>query len=299
METSKKMNTFIREFTRRAIKIPSLKPIEGCDWPNPDEECDSRNRKVLIESSSGESLEKALRYSLKSLDKIKEPKLNEDREYCSIGPEFQRLIRDPKEIVNITRAFSIWSGASKQLNGMEKKQFLNKISGMVTDDIQRRMITIGLYVFYFTIALVLLVHQFGMRGNLPAPPILQSPLILLSLFLLPLLTSFYIHVLYADRLRNSHILHILPLSILLTYVCYSIMIGRSAVEPLWKYLMMVSQAVTLILGIVIITFFRGYYDECHRIQTGSKNTDSTRLFILGGLGIILPVALTFASTNNL
>jgi hypothetical protein len=283
-----KLNGFVREFTRRAIKIPPLQSIQGCDWVDGGE-CETVSvREKLIQS--GDTLQKKLKYSLRSIDEIK--KIPNDNAFCSIGPEFQRILKDPEEIKTVAEAFATWTG--RDLSKSERTKFVTSLEKIISEDIRRRGFTIGLYVLYFTIALPLLVQQYTGWRNVPG---LQYPLAMLSLLLLPLITSFYIHALFAERLRTSGILHILPLIILVGLVVYSVIVA-SGPTPILKTALAISQWVLVLAAVYGLVYIRRQYEECRILQSGGAY-NSHKIILWGIVGLVIPAVVVSALAYTL
>lgn len=299
MEPSvRQLNPFVRDFTRKSMKLPALKPIEGCSWPGGD--CETRVQKHLIESSaSGDTfLGQIHKYSLKSLDKTPR-NYREETEQCAVGPEFQNLFTNQTEIRTVADAFADWVARSKTMTKAQKLEFSTEIIKTLEGDIQRRTWTLGTYVLYFSIALFLLLQQYAQRGNLPAPPLLGSPILLLIVFLIPMIAAFYLQTRYSERLRTVGILHAIPILLLTTYAAYSLMLNQGSVSSGWKYGMMISQVLILVLVLYVFLYLRKIYDHCYRLQTGSETGPSTSSSILLAGSIALPVLLTLWVTYAL
>lgn len=299
MEPSvRQLNPFVRDYTRRAMKIPVFDTIEGCSWPGGA--CETRVRKQLIESSvSGETfLDQSREYSLKSLDNL--PRIYRDEsEQCAVGPEFQNLFTSQKEIRTVADAFTEWIAKSTSMTRERKLEFSEKIAKMLKEDIQRRTRTLGSYVLYFSIALLLLLQQYAQSANLPSPPLFGSPFLLTVVFLVPLISTFYLHTLYSERLRNAGILHTIPILLLVTYAAYSIMVRQGSISSVWKYVMTISQVLILVLILYVFLYFRAIYDNCHRLQTGSKTEHPNPIGLLLLGSIVIPVVLILWMSHSL
>ncbi|MEB3185174.1 MAG: hypothetical protein VKM97_04745, partial [Cyanobacteriota bacterium] len=215
------------------------------------------------------------------------------------GPEFQNLFSNQTEIRTVADAFAEWVAKSKTMTKAQKQEFSREVVKTLEGDIQRRTWTLGSYVLYFSITLFLLLQQYAQRANLPTPPLLGSPILLLIAFLIPMIAAFYLQTRYSERLRTAGILHAIPILLLTTYVAYSVMINQASISPGWKYGMMISQVLILVLVLYIFLYLRKIYDHCYRLQTGSETGPSTSSSILLAGSIVIPVLLTLGMTYGI
>jgi hypothetical protein len=273
-----------------------LKPIEGCSWPGTT--CETRIQKNLIESSSGDSfLGQIHKYSLKSLDNTP-IRLREESNQCALGPEFQNLITNRAEAKTVADAFTEWAAQSRSMTKTQKLEFSKEVVKILEGDIQRRTWTLGSYVLYFSITLILLLQQFQQSSNLPNPPVLGNPTTLLITFLIPMVAAFYLQTLYSERLRGNMILHLIPILLLTTYAAYSVMISQGSISSGWRYAMMIALVVILAVAIYAFVYIRRVFNHCYRLQTGSENPPSSITNAITFGGIVVPTLLLTWMTYN-
>lgn len=273
-------NPQIRQLTKLALQLPPEAPLPDCSWPTRAEDCDLNKKNNLIQSSKVSSLVK--RYEIRS------PPL--ERNECAIGPEFYNILKNNKDLRTISEALADIETKAGTIPKDARKEFIDNVEGIVKEDMQRRTNVILLYVVYFTLTLILLSYQIQKASSLVTISGLDNYVITIILNVIPLALSFVLHSRFAERVRNSTLIHLLPIFLIVSIVAYNQCLEAGSASTLNKTILVGSTIGALVFGSYLILSFRGVFKDCI-IKQRNVNFDPTLVTGIGIAGILLPIVL--------
>jgi hypothetical protein len=276
---NRNFNPQIRQLTRLALQLPPETPLPDCSWPTRAEECDLNKRNNLIESSNISTLVE--RFEIRS---------PVERNECAIGPEFYNILKNTKDLRTVSEALADIETQAGTIPKEARKEFIHKVEGIVKEDMQRRTNVILLYVGYFTLSLIFLSYQIQKASSLVTISGLNNYILTIALTVIPLIVSFVLHTRFAERVRNSTLIHLLPILLLVSIVAYNQCLEAGSADTLNKTILVGAIGGALLVGGYLIMSFRGVFRDC-AIRQRNVNFDPTTVTGFGLVGIILPIVL--------
>ena len=112
--------------------------------------------------------------------------------------------------------------------------------------------------------------------------------------LIPLITIYFLHNLYAERVVDSGFVHLIPILLLVSYGLHTwtLQPGQETSLPQRTLLWVVILA-TLLISIKLLFSFRDVYTTCLNEQRGTQ-ISGLKFMMTGILGLILPLVIVFA-----
>ena len=272
-------NPQIRQLTRLALQLPPEAPLPDCSWPTRAEDCDLNKRNNLIESSNISTLVE--RFEIRS---------PVERNECAIGPEFYNILKNNKDLRTVSEALAEIETKAGTIPKEARKDFIHKVEHIVKEDMQRRTNVIFLYVGYFTLSLILLSYQIQKGSSLITTPVINNYILSIALTVIPLIVSFILHSRFAERVRNSTLIHLLPIFLLVSIVAYNQCLEAGSASAFNKSILVGSIIGALLVGGYLIVSFRGVFRDC-AVRQMNKNFDPTMMTLTGLMGITLPLVL--------
>lgn len=263
---SRPFNPQIRKLTRLVLEIPPEAPLPDCSWPLNNRHCDLKSSRLI---ESGMNPETDERYEVRSID---------DRRECSLGPEVINALKNPRYRMTILERLADMEIQMNSLPEMDRDSFVNQVDGDIQIEMNRRSRIIFSYFIYFTIALIFLTDH-SRRTN-------SWPTVIISI--VPLLTMFFLHQMYSERVANSTFVHLIPILLLVSFALFSWTMDAGGTPMLAKPALGLSILITLFFSIKLVIGFRDIYSMCASQQRGMA-VDVTKYITLGILGLIIPV----------
>lgn len=263
------LNPAVRRITRSVLKFPPLKELPECSWPKGQGECLLSKRRGDTAKLIPES------YEVRSVGR--ESEAMESNE-CAIGPEFYGLFRNEEDVRTVAEALVDAEVHLGKLTKEDRSKVVKQIEETIKGDLRGRSMILYSYASYFVLGGFLLYQLAGNSRVTDEASFLENTFSQLVLGILPLITSFYLHNIYGERVRKSQLLHLLPISILLSYVLRD------------TSLFLLTTALTIVLTIYVISKFRTTYVTCSMHQL-NRQLDSRPVVLIAIFGIVVPSVL--------
>ena len=293
---SRNFNPSVRKISRLALEIPPSAILPECNWPKSPKNCTIGERRKLVTS---QTLEEKERYQVRSISSYEElASVKTENPECAIGPEYHGLFNDSGDIRTLAEALADLEEKVGGITSKEERQRIIKdVEQSIKMDIGRRSQILLTNAVYFIIAMYLLIYNHQNGSITTSLPVIDNKFMFMLINVIPLLTSFYLHQIYGDRVRSGAIFHLIPLSILISYVIYTRMIVEGGVKDLTKTFYSIS-----LVGGAAVTFFLIYklrttYEICSKHQLGSK-LNSSLYVTLAIVGILIPLTILLFSIFN-
>jgi len=281
--TIRNFNPSVRTISKLALQIPDQTRLRECSWPMDPKRCEVAQQMNLITSSSRK--ENVNRYEVRSI--TNEP---DEEVECTIGPEFYPLFRDAGDTRTILEALVDAEVRIGSVKPADREKTYNEILETVTNDLKSRGRLLVYYGVYFVVGLFFLIDNYVRGDALISIPGLEDKLSQLILNILPLLTSYYLHLTYNERVRGGGFIHLLPLAILVSYFTINRVIRSGVAGTFNKTLLVGAAATILVVAFYLIMSFRNTYERCSALQTGVR-VNSSWLILIAMFGIVIPTVL--------
>jgi hypothetical protein len=265
---SRPFNPQIRKLTRLVLEIPPEAPLPDCSWPLNNKECDLKSSRLIESSMNPETDE---RYEVRSID---------DRKECSLGPEVINALKNPGYRATILERLADMEIEMNNLPALERGSFVKKVDEDIQTEMNRRSRIIFSYFIYFTIALLFLTDH-SRKTN-------SWPIVIISI--VPLITMFFLHQMYSERVANSTFVHLIPILLLVSFGLFSWTMDAGGSPMLSKPVLGLSILITVFFSIKLVMGFRDIYSMCASQQRGMA-VDVTKYITLGVLGLIIPMII--------
>lgn len=274
----RRFNPQIRKLTRLVLEIPPEVPLPECSWPKRSEEC-SKEKATLIDSRLTSRQE---RYEVRSLDERKE---------CAIGPEILSALKNPVHLKKVSEMLADIEVQAGTLTPNSKPGFMKELTTLVEGDISTRSQTMIYYLIYVVIAFFLLGYQ-TTKPPIPDPlPVVGNSVVFTILNILPLVSIYYLHSVFIDRVRTGSYVHVIPLALLVSYSLYTSIVHQGTVSWLKKYLLAITLLIALVCSVYLVMSFRGVYSDCYKVQRNVDEVPLTPLYLVAVGGLIIPIGL--------
>lgn len=294
MTSRRNFNPAVRTLLRKKLDIPQFETIPECSWPQRAEDCKLSIGKNLISSSVKRESNK---YEVRSISNIPEP--NE----CAIGPEFHGLFENEQDTRSLLEALVDAEVKLGNVNKNEKGRILKDIGEVIKDDITRRRYLLLIYVVYFIVSGFLLSYNYQNFVNVEDLGLFNDRNILLALYLVPLLTIFFLHNKFGERVRTGNIFHVIPLALIGLYILQMRIYQDGVVTSGHRLVQILVGLVAIVLSVYLLMRFRTIFENCSAYQLNHR-IDSTVYLVVGTLGLLAPllilsgVYLTLINTSN-
>lgn len=284
--SSRNFNPSVRAISRLALQIPEQTKLLECSWPMDSRKCDlARQMKMVSSSVRKDNVEQ---YEVRSV--TNEPPSVEESHKCAIGPEFYTLFKDENDVRTVVEALLDAELRAGTIRPEERDGLYRSISRSIGEDGRRRVRTLMSYAVYFAVGLYFLSDNYGRGEVLNSIPVLDDRLSQLILNLVPLLTSFYLHTVYGERVRSAGFIHILPLAILLTYFLINRVLRSGVVSGPLKTTLVLSVLAAVVISFRLVRSLRITYEECSYRQL-NRRVDSGLLVLIAIFGLLVPLVL--------
>jgi hypothetical protein len=239
--------------------------------------------------SSSTRRENVERYEVRSI--TNEPPTHESESLeCAIGPEFYSLFKDEKDVRTIVEALVDAEVKVGNFKVEDRQRLMEDISRTIVEDRNRRGHLLIYYAVYFIVGFYFLSDNYAKGDAFASVPLLEDPISQLILNTLPLLTAFYLHMIYVERVRTGSFIHILPLAILLNVFLINQVIRNGRVTEMMRSVLIISSIAAVVVTFYLIRSLRSTYNECIQRQL-NKTTNTGSLILVAIFGILLPLVL--------
>lgn len=281
MSVRRNFNPSVRTLLKKNLDIPVYEPLSECSWPQREEDCKLSIGKKLISSSGKRQTNK---YEVRSISNTPEP------DECAIGPEFHGLFDNDKDTRTLLEAIidsEIKIGNIKQ---SQREETLRDISQVISNDISRRKYLLLAYVVYFIIAGFILNFNYQNFVNVDPGMIFNNRMTLLILYLLPMITVFFLHIKFGERVRSESWFHVIPLVLLIIYGLQARIYQDGVLTPGHRLVQIVMSLVAIGISIYLLMRFRTIFETCSKYQL-NRRLSGNGYVIFGFLGLVVPLLL--------
>jgi len=288
-------NPSVRRFTRSALQVPLIKELPECSWPKSPEECTLGARRKLI----SELPKQEERYEVRSIemDYKQQQQEEEESEECALGPEYHGLFRNEQDIRTVAEALVDAEINIGKLPVEQRLKALENIEKTIKGDIGRRSTILMSYAVYFVIAGIILVYNYQNSNVASGIPFLEDKVLQLVFGIVPLIFTFFLHNIYGERVRSGVIIHLLPISILVTLGLYARCIQDGYVSNGHGRMLMLTSLISVALVIYLIFKLRTTYEMCSRYQL-NRRLNGSQLVLIAVFGVMIPLIVQFATYSS-
>lgn len=291
---SRNFNPSVRKISRLALEIPPSAILPECSWPKSPKNCTIGERRKFV---SSKTLEEKERYQVRSISSYEDIVKVENPE-CAIGPEYHGVFNDSNDIRTMAEALADLEEKFGGIMSMEeRRRIVVDIEKTIKTDIGRRSQILLSNAVYFIISIYFLIHNIQNGTITTSVPVIENKLMFTILNIIPLLSSFYLHQIYGDRVRSGAVFHLIPLGIVASFAILTWMNTDGAVKDSTRNLYSLSLTIAGAVTFFLIFKLRTTYEICSKQQLGGK-LDSSRYVVTAIVGILLPLILLIVSIFN-